>query len=204
MSEMAIDKAAPAQGEPAQGEPTPAAAPLLRPHIPLAVARRRYGQRLLMFSMLGMLALALLLLAQAPPALRADTAALIPVLGLVYLGTGLLALLWTWVAVWPRERKRLAGATPIGRLSELPPTIERATLTLALGGGMLIGALLWTVLNTAGFVAAPLLWLTLASINLETARRVHRVEQRHAAMYFVIPAPALFRAAPHLYVLSMP
>ena len=183
-----------------------AAEPPFTQYIPLAAARRRYGTSLLLLALLGLLAIAALLLAQVPPSLRADTAALVLVLVVVFVGTGLLGVMWTWVIAWPRERGRLAAAAPAPRLSELPPSQERAAPAMAavIGGGLLLGGLLWTVLNTLGFVAAPLLWCTLGAINLELARRVHRIEQRQGAIYVAVRAVALSGATRRLYVLAMP
>lgn len=178
--------------------------PLTR-HVPIAAARRRYGLSLLALALLGLLLVTALLLAQVPPSLRASTVTLILILVLVFVGTAMLSIIWTWVAVWPPERRRLAGAAKAGRLSELPPCQDRSTLALAvaLGGGLLVGGLLWTVLSTLGFVGAPLLWCTLGALNLELARLVQRVERRQGAVYYEVPVSPLSGASRRLFVLTM-
>lgn len=183
-----------------------ATAPPFTQYAPLAASRRHDGAVLLLLALCGLLIVAVLLLAQVPASLRASTMALDLILVVITLGTGILGEIWAWVIAWPQERRRLSSATPLGRVSELPPPQERPkqAMTMIIGGGLLVGALLWTVLNTLGFVAAPLLWCTLGAINLELARRVRQSERRDGTVYFDLPARSLLGGNRRLYVLSMP
>lgn len=183
-----------------------ATTPPIAGYAPLAASRRHYGALLLILALCGLVIVAALLLIQVPASLRASTAALDLILVIITLGTGILGVVWAWVMAWPQERRRLAAATPVGRVSELPASPDRPARAMALvvGGGLLGGALLWTVLNTLGFVAAPVLWCTLGAINLELARRVRRLERHQGVMYFDQPARSLLGGSRRLYVLSMP
>ena len=173
--------------------------------MPLAVARRRYGLYLVPLSLVGLIVVLALLLAQAPLALRGSGMILAGLIAAIFVAMGLAGLAWAWLLAWPPERGRLAAATRLGTAQQAPAQRDTTVSSVALLGaaGLLLGALLWTVLSTLGFVAAPMLWVSVGVSNLELARLIQRVERRAGVVYYAAPPLPLFGGRQRLFVLPM-
>jgi hypothetical protein len=155
--------------------------------VPLVDARHRYGRRALGLAVLAVALIALVVIAQSPPALRRGGLTLAAILVLMCVGVGGLSLVWTWMIAWPTERRRLQSAEHIRirPAAERPLSgVPRDPLTALVVGGLLVGALLWGFLNAVGLVGAPMLWIVVGTINLEVARHVGRVERVEHAVYY--------------------
>ncbi|SRR5579875_1309353 len=170
---------------------------MLSDTVPLVLARRRYGGRALGLGVLALLLIALALVAQSPPSLRRGGVALALLLVALCVGVSALSLVWTWLIVWPTERRRLQAAQPVRAGEALPAPRGGAATPLAVLaiGGLLVGILLWAFLSTVGLVGAPMLWIVVGTINLEVARRVRRVERAEQATYYEAAATLPFRRA---------
>ncbi len=171
--------------------------------VPLALARRRYGRRALGLSILALALVALVLVAQSPPSLRRGSVALALILVVIYIGVGALSLLWTWMFVWPTQGRGLEGAKrlPVGAaLTPGPGREPSAPFVVLVVGGLLVGLLLWGVLNTVGLIGAPMLWIVAGTINLEVARRVRRVERAAGVVYYETPVMFPFTGGQRLFV----
>ncbi len=172
----------------------------------LAVARRRYGWRALGLSVPVMALIAVALILQAPPPLRHGAVVLALILVAMCVGVGALSLLWTWIIIWPTEGRRFSGAARLSTQAS-PSTTDRESLrplAVLVAGGLLIGALLWGLLNTVGLVGAPMLWIVAGTINVEVARRVRRIEHAKHVVYYETPVTFPFKGGQRLFVQQLP
>lgn len=174
--------------------------------VPLAAARRRYGWRAFGLGVLALALIALVLVAQSPPSLRRGGAMLALILAAMCIGVSSLSLLWAWIVVWPTEKRKLAAAQRIHKQAALPPIGPEplAPFVMLVGGGLLVGALLWGGLNTVGLVGAPMLWIVAGTINLEVARRVRRIERQEGLAYYETPVTFPFKGDQRLFVQPRP
>jgi len=168
----------------------------------LAAARRRYGWRALGLSVPAMALIAAALVVQAPPFLRHSAVVLALILVAMCVGVGGLSLVWTWVIVWPTEGRRLTGAERLSTRTPLSAAGRESLRPFAVlvAGGLLVGALLWGLLNTVGLVGAPMLWIVAGTINVEVARRVRRIERAKQVVYYETPVPFPLRGGQRLFV----
>jgi len=175
--------------------------------IRLAAARRRYGWRALGLSVPAMALIAAALVVQTPPSLRHGSVALALILVAMCVGVGALSLLWTWIIIWPTEGRRFSGAE---RLSTRTPPLSAARreslrpLAVLVAGGLLVGILLWGLLNTVGLVGAPMLWIVAGTINVEVARRVRRIERAEHVVYYETSVTFPFSGGQRLFVQPRP
>lgn len=171
----------------------------------LAATRTRYGVALLALALAALPPIAALLLVQTPPRLRHGLAILFLLLGAIILSMVPLGLLWTALALWPRERRRLS----LAQRASQPDRLATATsgslgrLALPIMIGIAAAAGLWTLLNAVGLIGAPMLWVIGGVTNLETARRVRRVERRERVVYYEGPVSPLVGVEGRLFAVPL-
>lgn len=167
-----------------------------------AAARRRYGRRALGLGVLALILVALALIAQSPPHLRRGGVALALILIALCVAMSALGRLWAWIIVWPTEKRRLAAAQSISEPAVFPQANGDAPgpLAVLVGGGILVGVLLWGFLNTVGLIGTPMLWIVVGTIELELARRVRRAERVEGATYYATRPALPFQQARRLFV----